>query len=109
MTTEHTDDIEINDIDQRRATRRAAVRANRTVAELLELHDPAFINIQEMSALTKMSVEALLIRRNRGQPPVGFKHGREVRYTMAEFRELPALLAKLEAEEREKKRRGMAA
>src|SRR5262245_14904277 len=104
MTTEY-----INDINERRAARRASVRANRPVVELLKLDGPAFINIEEMSALTKMSVEALLMQRSRKLPPIGFRHGREIRYTMHEFRELPAKLAQLEAEEREKKRRARAA
>jgi hypothetical protein len=108
MTTEHNDNVEINDIVERRTAQRAAVRAPRSVPELLELSNEAWINIPEMSALTKMSPEALLMQRSRGKPPLGFKHGREVRYTMSEFRALPAQLAKREAEEREKKRRGIA-
>jgi hypothetical protein len=103
MTTEHNDDVEINDINERRAARRAAVRANRSLAELDRLANEAFVNIQEMSALTKMSVEALLMQRSRGKPPLGFKHGREIRYTMGEFRDLPTQLAKLVVETRARK------
>ena len=64
MTTEH-----INDINERRAARRANVRANRPVAHLLGLPEDAFVNIEEMSALTKMSVEALQMQRQRGKRP----------------------------------------
>ena len=60
--------------------------APRSVEELLGLSDNAVVTPVEFASINRVSVETILLNRARGKPPVGFKLGRVVRFTMGEIR-----------------------
>jgi hypothetical protein len=70
----------------KRAERRDVTMAPRSEAELHALPDDAYITPVEGAVLLRVSVESLMLNRSRRRPPVGFRLGRYVRFTMGEIR-----------------------
>ena len=71
---------------EHRQALRAITTAERTVEELLALPDSAAITPFEAASLLRVSVETLILIRQRRQKPSGFKIGKGLRYLMGEIR-----------------------
>lgn len=71
-----------------RAERRAACMAVRTLEELLALPDSAAVQPLEAAMVLRISVESLINNRMRKLPPIGFKVGNGLRFTMGEIRDV---------------------
>lgn len=78
----------------KRAERRDFAMALRSEAELHALPDYALIIPFEAATMLRVSVESLLLNRARGRPPIGFRLGRYVRFTMGEIRGVQAASSK---------------
>ena len=86
--------MNIEELRNKRAERRAMTMAPRPESELHALPDDAYVTPVEAAALLRISVESLMLNRARGRAPVGFRLGRVVRFTMGEVRGTHAAHAK---------------